>query len=336
MVSEPVMPAFDAAKRLQELGCEVDFGAVIYKREDKLDTERMKQVVKEYDGFIGMSREKFPREVLQEATRLGVIGKYGIGVDHIDVAAANEAGVLISNSPVNRMPVAEHAVTLMLALLKGLKKSRRDLNVPNWRSMEMEISELGGKTVGFVGLGGIAREIIARLSGWQCSFIGYDPYVSAEDAAKINVRAVDWNTLFQSADVISLHLPITAQTKGIVGEKEFAMMKDTALFINTARGKLVDQAAMIAALKAGQIAGLGLDVMEKEEPVPVDDPIMEIADYDNVILTPHSAGWTKECQKRLADTTTDSVIVALQGQTPPFLVNPDALPAWKKKLHLSE
>ena len=196
---------------------------------------------------------------------------------------------------------------------------------------EMVGTEIYGKTIGFVGIGGITREVIARLSGWGCSFIGYDPYVTAERAAAENVKKVDWDTLFSTADIVSLHLPLTEETKGSIGEREFNLMKETALFINTARGKLVDQKALIQAIKSGKIAGCGLDVAENEEPIPVDDPIMEIAGYDNVVVTPHIAGWTRECQQRLADMTTDNIILALQGKVPSNLVNNDAVENWRKK-----
>lgn len=331
LISEPVPQAFETADRLKELGCEVEFGSDICNRDDKRSAEEMKRIVKEYDGFIGMSREKFPREVLEQADRLAIISKYGIGVDHIDLKAAEENGVLVAVSPVNRVPVAEHAVTLMLTLCKCIRKNQRYLNVPNWRMQEMVGTELCGKTIGFVGLGGITREVIARLGGWHCAFIGYDPYVSEEKAAADHVKKVDWDTLFSTADIISLHLPLTADTKGSVGEKEFNLMKTSALFINTARGRLVDQKALIEAVKAGKIAGCGLDVAENEEPIPVEDPIMEIADYDNVIITPHIAGWTRECQQRLADVTTDNIILALQGSVPQNLVNPDAVEVWRRK-----
>lgn len=331
LISEPVPPAFEVANRLKALGCEVEFGSEICNRADKRSLEEMMHIVNEYDGFIGMSREKFPKEVLDQAKRLVIISKYGIGVDHIDLKAASANGVLVAVSPVNRVPVAEHTVTLMLTLCKCIRKNQRYLNVPNWRMQEMVGTEICGKTIGFVGIGGITREVIARLSGWHCDFIGYDPYVSAEKAAADHVKKVDWETLFATADIISLHLPLTEDTKGSVGEKEFNLMKKSALFINTARGKLVRQDALIAAIKEGKIAGCGLDVAESEEPIPADDPVMEIANYDNVIITPHIAGWTRECQQRLADMTTDNVILALQGTVPNNLVNIDAVENWKKK-----
>ena len=135
-------------------------------RHHKKNIEEMKEIVRDYDGFIGMSREKFPREVLEQASRLCVITKYGIGVDHIDLEAASENGVLVSVSPVNRIPVAEHTITLMLALLKQLRYSQKFLNQDNWRCMEAADYELFGKVIGFVGLGGITREVIKRLNGW--------------------------------------------------------------------------------------------------------------------------------------------------------------------------
>lgn len=332
LISEPMPQAYEAAERLKALGCEVDFGAQITDRTNKRSIEELKQIVKEYDGFIGMSREKFPREVLEQADRLCVITKYGIGVDHIDLKAASENGVLVSVSPVNRSSVAEHTVALMLALLKRLRHSQSFLNGSNWRCMELANCELSGKVIGFVGIGGITREVIARLNGWECTFIGYDPYVTEEAAAKLNVKMVDWDTLFSVSDLVSLHLPLTDETRNSVGMKEFERMKDSALLINTARGKLVDQKALIEAIKEQKIAGVGMDVAEKEEPIPKDDPIMEIAGYDNVLITPHSAGWTREALQRETDLTIDNMILALQGKEPSFVVNGDALENWRKKI----
>lgn len=331
LVSEPLPYAYEAAKRLEELGASVDFGPAIAFRNDARTTEEMKTIVQEYDGFIGMSREKFPREVLECATRLRIIGKYGVGVDSIDLAAATENDVLIAISPVNRISVAEHTVMLALTLLKNTRKSQRYLNEANWRTQELIGHEINGKTVGFLGIGGITREVAARLVGWNCSFIGYDPYVDKDAAAQIGIKKVEWEELFRQADIISLHLPLTSETRGIVGEKEFSIMKKSAIFINTARGPLVDQAALIRAVKSGEIAGCGLDVMQKEDPIPIDDPIMEIVNYDNVILTPHTAGWCAETQQRWCDMTTDCVLTALQGEIPPYIANRDVIERWKKK-----
>ena len=302
-------------------------------RHHKKNIEEMKEIVRDYDGFIGMSREKFPREVLEQASRLCVITKYGIGVDHIDLEAASENGVLVSVSPVNRIPVAEHTITLMLALLKQLRYSQKFLNQDNWRCMEAADYELFGKVIGFVGLGGITREVIKRLNGWGCRFIGYDPYVNAEDAEKIDVTMVDWDTLFSTADIVSLHLPLTEETRECVGAKEFSMMKESAIFINTARGKLVNWSELIDAVKKKKIAGLGTDVAEQEEPIPTDAPIMEIANDENVIVTPHSAGWTFEAHQRETDLTIDNMILALEGKEPSFVVNKAAIERWGKKIN---
>lgn len=331
-ISEPFPQAYKASERLTNLGCQVDFGAPITDRYHKKNVEEMKEIVKNYDGFIGMSREKFPREVLEQANRLCVIAKYGIGVDHIDLEAASENGVLVTVSPVNRIPVAEHTITLMLVLLKRLRQSQKVLNQDNWRCMEVADHELFGKVIGFVGLGGIAHEVIARLAGWGCQFVGYDPYVSAEDAAKINVTMLGWDTLFSTADIVSLHLPLTAETEKCIGAHEFDLMKESAIFINTARGRLVNWQDLINAIKEKKIAGLGTDVAELEEPIPIDAPIMEIANYENVIVTPHSAGWTFEAHQRETDLTTDNMILALEGKEPSFIVNKAALEGWQKKV----
>ena len=333
LVSEPLPDMFEAAERLKELGAEVDFGEMIFVRDKKLSAEQMKQVVKEYDGFIAMSREKIPREVLQEADRLAVIGKYGIGVDHIDMEAATEYGVLVTNCPDNRASVAEQAIGLMLALYKRHRFVQHALNVPNWRSQELICSEIDGKVIGFLGVGGISRQVVSRLSGWNCSFIGYDPYLTEEQMAAVNVKKVEWDELFTAADIVSLHLPLTDQTRGCVGEKEFRMMKKSAIFINTARGKIVDQTALISAIKNHEIAGCGLDAMFNEEPIPLDDPLMEIAGYDNVIITPHLAGWTADCLRRHCFTAVNNVIMALQGEKPDNLLNPAALDKAMAKLN---
>ena len=329
LVSEPMPQAYEAAKILTELGAEVDFGPEMEKRNQKKTIEQMQEIVQSYDGFIGMSREKFPKEVMEKADRLSVIGKYGIGVDHIDMQTATEKGVLVTISPVNRLSVAEHTVTLILSLLKNLRLSQRYLTKDNWRCQDLLGHELYGKTIGFLGVGGITRGVIARLSGWECSFIGYDPYVDEQAMDALHVRKVSWDELFSQADVISLHLPLTAETRESVGAREFST---SAILINTARGALVQQDDLIRAIKEKQIAGCGLDVMKREEPIPEDDPIMEIAGYDNVILTPHTAGWCEETQQRWCDLTTRNVCLALQGIEPGDIVNRNAIDAWKVKI----
>jgi D-3-phosphoglycerate dehydrogenase len=326
LIAEPIAGCSERSFHLfAELGCELVVGPDVSRTREGYSRQQLIEFGGAFDGIIGMSREKFPRDILEAFTRVRVICKYGIGVDHIDLAAACERGILVSNTLVHHNTVAEHAFAVILALLKKLSYCQRHLKNFGWRDETTLCSELYHKKIGVVGLGGIGRQFIQRLQGWEVELIGCDPYVDAEQAAAMGVTKVDWQTLFRQSDVISVHMPLTEETRGAIGAAEFAMMKPEAVIVNTSRGGIIDQSALVAALKSGRIAGAGLDVFEKEPLAPG----MEIlALSDHVVLTPHNAGWTREALLRIATQAHVNCIEALKGNVPVSVANPQVLQGW--------
>lgn len=322
LIAEPITGSEQTYDLFKNLGWDLVVGPSVSYPDRGYTEEELIRFGNEFDGIIGMSREKFPRRVLEASKRLKIYSKYGIGVDHVDVKAATENGIIVSRATgINSVSVAEYTISLMLGLLKKLNQNDKNIRNGGWRNESCIGFELNNKTVGLVGFGAIARQVAKRLQGWEVKIVAFDPYVSPETANQFGATMVDWETLFTSADIISLHTPLTEETKGMVGEKEFNMMKSTALLINTTRGKTIDEQALIKALQAETISGAGLDVFDKE-PVNADNPLLSM---NNVILAPHIAGWTYEALGGIAMQAARNCIQALSGEKPDFIVNPEVL-----------
>jgi D-3-phosphoglycerate dehydrogenase len=270
------------------------------------------------DGLI-VRTAKLTAERLQIATRLKVVGKHGVGVDNIDVAAARELGIAVVSTPgANAEAVAEHALTLMLSLARRISTSSRLLREGRFEAARGTplSTDLRGKTLGLIGLGNIGTKLAAMCrSALAMRVIAYDPFVSAERAATLGIElTTDLVPLFTVADVVSIHTPLTPQTRGIVGAAALAVMKPSAILVNCARGGLVDEAALYLALREGRLAGAGLDVW-LEEPTPVDHPLLAL---ENVIATPHVAGASHEAFEAMALTVSDDVLRVLRGEPPVY------------------
>ncbi|HWI63357.1 MAG TPA: hydroxyacid dehydrogenase [Symbiobacteriaceae bacterium] len=270
-----------------------------------------------------------PKEIIDAAPDLKVIAKHGVGPDNIDVAAATERGILVLNTPdANAVSVAEHTVAAIGALAKRALYNDRAMRAGNWKVRgELKATDLDGKVLGLVGTGKIGTLVAKKCMGaFDMRVIAYDPYVKPEVAAANGITLVgDLAQLFREADVVSLHTPLTPQTRNLVSAELLAAMKPSAFLVNFARGEVVDEAALIAALQAGKIAGAALDVFQQEPPAN-DNPLFAL---DNVILSPHSAAQTKECVIRMSTTTAQGVIDALTGVRPRYIYNPEALSAHK-------
>jgi D-3-phosphoglycerate dehydrogenase len=260
---------------------------------------------------------------MDRAPRLRIIAKHGVGVDNIDVDAANARGIVVTSTPgANAEAVAEHALTLMLVLARQIPASSRMLLDGKWgeaRGTALS-TDLQGKTLGLIGLGNIGGRLaeIAR-GGLGMRVLAYDPYARSERAAELGVELVpDLGPLLEAADVISIHTPLTPETRGIVDAAALRRMKPTTILINCARGGLVDENALLAALDAGELAGAGLDVFEEEPPLP-DHPLLH---HPKVVVTPHVAGGSKEARRLTAETLADDVLRVLHGQQPRYPYRP--------------
>lgn len=265
------------------------------------------------------------REMIEAAESLKVVAKHGVGVDNIDVAACTERGILVLNTPdANAISVAEHTITAMASLAKRVVYVDQNTRAGRWQVRdEYKTVDLDGKVLGLVGVGRIGTQVARQARGaFNMEVIAYDPFIKPEVAQENGIRLVpDMDKVFREADVVSLHIPLTPQTRNLVGADKLASMKRSAFLVNFARGEIIDEPALVAALKDGVIAGAALDVYQ-QEPTPKDHPLFQL---ENVILSPHSAALTRECVMRMSRTTAQGVADDLLGMKPRYIVNPEAL-----------
>jgi D-3-phosphoglycerate dehydrogenase len=274
------------------------------------------------------------RELMSRADALMVISRTGAGVDNVDLRAATEMGILVACVPeANTRTVAEHALALILALMKQIPLMDREVRRDNFNIRFKNLPrDLTGKTLGLVGLGRIGSEL-ARISHqvFQMKILAHDPYLSQEAGSAFQgwVEFCHMERLFKESDIISLHIPFSPATQKLIGALELSWMKPEAFLVNTSRGGILDEIALIQCLKEKRIAGAGLDVFARE-PLEKDNPLKEL---DNVILTPHTAALTRECVVRLAVEAVQNAITVLEGRRPAerTIANPEVLtlPCWQ-------
>lgn len=295
---------------LTERGYEIKMGSGIEVADIVRD-------VQDCDAILARTAP-FPKEVIEAGEKLKVVARHGVGFDNIDIKRAEELGIWVTNAPEsNSNTVAEHTMLLILGLARKILVVTREFKAGNFavrnqqRGMDVE-----GKVLGIVGMGKIGRLVARKALAFDMKIIGYDPFLKPEDFPE-GVSSVDWDTLFSTADFISLHMPATEETRNIVGAKEFDAMKPTAFLVNAARGEIVDEGALIDALTAGKIGGAGLDVFSSEPP-PNDSPLLTL---DNVLATPHNAALTEECMRRMAVHAAMGIDDVLNGRAPKWPVN---------------
>lgn len=259
--------------------------------------DELLKIIGQYDGLAIRSGTKVTAAVLEAATKLRVVGRAGIGVDNVDVEAASKRGVIVMNTPGgNNVTTAEHAISLMLAVARHIPQANATLRAGQWKRNDFVGTEVLGKTLGVIGLGNIGAVVADRAKGLRMEVIGYDPFITEEAAARAGIELVSLEALYARADFISVHTPMTADTKGLIGEKAFAQMKKGVHIINCARGGIVDEAALLAALESKQVAGAALDVFVSEPPAK-DDPLVM---HPRVVATPHLGASTGEAQLNVA------------------------------------
>ncbi|MEM2725944.1 MAG: C-terminal binding protein [Candidatus Bathyarchaeia archaeon] len=262
------------------------------------------------------------RRVIESLKRVRVIVRYGVGVDNVDVEAATERGIFVANVIYDITDVADHAVGLILSLVRKIPLANQNVKEGMWDWKGIQpISRLKGKTVGIIGFGRIGRKVAQRLRGFEVKLIAYDPYVPADLFAEHGVEKVDFETLIEEADIITIHTALTSETRHLIGERELRSMKRDAILINTSRGSVIDERVLYKALKEGWISGAGLDVLEKEPPEK-DNPLLKL---DNVIVTPHMAWYSRESLDEIRRIAAEEVARVLSGQIPINLVNKDVL-----------
>jgi phosphoglycerate dehydrogenase-like enzyme len=292
-------------------------------------------------ALMGTSIRATPisRRVLEASQRLRVVAKYTVGVDDIDTESATELGIMVCHSPTesNCFGVAETTVTMMLTILKKVRERDAAVRAGQWREPHLATTYIGsrasddypGITLGLVGLGRIGARVADLMAPWKIRILAYDPYVEPAKFLLHGVKSVDYETLLRDSDVVSFHVVLTKDTRGMFGEREIGLMKPSAIVLNTARGKVVDEHALAKALAAGRIRAAGIDAFA-EEPLPADSPLRQVG--DKMLMSPHSASFNEGGELRPGIAwATRSVIAALKGTVPDNVYNKDVLPRWRER-----
>ena len=279
--------------------------------------EELIEMISDADGVMVRSKPKLTKDVLEHAKHLKVIGRAGVGVDNIDVDYATKRGVIVVNAPeASTTTVAEHAFGMILSLARKIPQAVANVKSGRWDKKKFMGTELRGKTLGVVGLGRIGSRVAEMGRAFGMDIIAYDPYLSQETAQKRGIELLDIDEVLKKADFVTLHLPRTEKTAGLIGNHAFEIMKKTAYLVNCARGGIVDESALKEALSKGEIAGAALDVYEAEPPAD-----SSILDFDSLIATPHLGASTVEAQENASVTTARDILAVLSGEAPKNPVN---------------
>jgi len=317
---------------LRAAGCELVMG----KPQDDFRNFRYER--KELVNLVGdcpiiypSGRDMIGADVLDSCPDLQAVVKSSIGIETVDVEAATELGILCCNSPTpeNYLGVAEATVGFIVALFKRLKLNEAVIRDGGWKELHNRGTLMVGRTVGIIGVGRIGRNIAKRLAGWDMKILGYDPYVTQETVASLGVEMVPLDELLKRSDVVTLHVVLTRETRGMIGMRELKSMKPTAFIINTSRGPAIKEAELVQALNEKIIAGAALDVFA-EEPFPPNNPLRQV-DPSRLILTPHNIGANPGSGEAGQKMAAQSMLSILEGKVPDTVVNPDAIPLWRER-----
>lgn len=314
LVSDPIAPeGIEILKRVADVDVKIG-----------LSKEELVAIIGDYDALAVRSETKVTADILAQAGKLKIIGRAGVGVDNIDVEVATSRGILVVNSPEgNTMAAAELTVAMLLALARNIPQADQSLRAGKWDRKKYMGSEVYAKTIGVIGLGKIGREVAKRAQAFEMTVIGYDPYLKPEQAESLGIRLVDLDTLYKESDYITVHVPKTKETAGMINAEKLALMKPAVRLINCARGGIIDEAALADAAKAGRIGGAAVDVFTTE-PAPADNPLLGIP---NIITTPHLGASTEEAQVNVAIDIAEQIVDVLQGRPARAAVNMPSIPA---------
>lgn len=275
-----------------------------------ISAEELQQLLPQYAGLIVRSRTKVTAALLAAAPALKVVGRAGVGVDNIDVAAANAQGVVVVNTPVSTsVAVAELTLALMLALVRSIPRADASMKAGTWDKKSFEGAELAGKTLGVLGMGNIGAQVARRAAAFDMRVMAYDPFLDDATITTRGALAAKLEAVYAESDVLTLHLPLLPETRGMINESTFAQMKRGVYLICAARGGVIDEDALLNALARGQVAGAALDVFATEPP-----GASALVTHPQVIATPHMGAQTAEAQTRAAADVADEVANVLLGQ----------------------
>lgn len=262
---------------------------------EHLEKEDLLKIMPEIEVLIVRSATKVTADIIEAGTKLKIIGRAGTGLDNIDVKAAETKGIKVINTPgANSISVAELTIGLMIACSRHIARGTIDLKNGKWTKKELEGHELFGRTVGIIGFGNIGREVAKRLLAFDMKILAYDPFVKETD---MNVKMVDLDTLYKESDYITIHVPLTPETKNLINKETISKMKDGVIIINAARGGIIDEEALYEALVSGKVYAAGLDVFEVEP--PTDELRQKLLALPNIVATPHIGASTFEAQERV-------------------------------------
>ncbi len=289
LISDNLAPVGE--KILRDAGLEVDVNT-------GLPPEELKAIIPEYDGLVIRSATKVREDIIEAATRLKVVGRAGIGLDNVDIPAASQKGIVVMNAPDgNATTAAEHAIAMMMSLARNIPQATASMKAGKWEKKNFMGREVTGKILGIVGIGRIGSIVANRAQGLHMKVIAFDPFMPADMVEKLGVELVDLLELARRADFVSVHTPLTKDTRHLLSTEFFSNMKQDAMFIDCARGGVVDEEALYTALQEGSIAGAALDVFEKEPTSLETTPLLGL---DNFICTPHLGASTSEAQENVA------------------------------------
>jgi len=317
---------------LRNAACELVMG----KPQDEFRTFRYER--KELVNLIGDCSIVYPSgrdivgaDILDSCPDLQAVVKSSIGIETVDVDAATDLGILCCNSPTpeNYLGVAEATMGLMVALFKRLKFNEAFVRNGGWKELQNRGTLMLGKTIGIIGVGRIGQNVAKRLGAWGMKVLGYDPYVRQETVIDLGVKMVSLEELLRQSDLVTLHVVLTRETRGMLGMREFKMMKPTAFIVNTSRGPALKEAELVQALNEKVIAGAALDVFE-EEPLPMGNSLRQV-DPMRLILTPHSIGANPGSGEAGQKMAAQTMLAILDGKIPDTVVNPQAIDRWKER-----
>lgn len=294
---------------------EETIGYVLYNTHGRpLTAYELRQLIPDIDGYIA-GLDEIDKSVIEAAEHLKVISRYGVGVDNIDLTVAREKGITVTNTPgANSASVAELAVAMMISLARSIPKANEATKSGEWPRLSGITLE--NKVIGLLGFGSIAKHLARRLQGFNCQILAYDPAPDIEHATDLDVELRSQDEVIQQADFLSLHLPLTPETQGLVDGAFLAQLKPGAFFINTARGELVKEMALVDALERGHIAGAALDVFPKQPPA-ADNPLFS---FPQVIVTPHMGAHTDGAMNSMGWTAMRDCLAVLRGEEPEYRV----------------
>lgn len=316
VVTDSVFPSLEPAiKVLRQVGAEVTLAPAP-------TPEGILRVARQADGLL-VTYARVTGDIIRQLEKCRIIARFGIGVDNVDVAAATGQGIVVTNVPDYCIDeVSDHALALMLALVRKVCQANALVQSGTWDLQPLTpIPRLQGRTLGLIGFGKIPRALAPKAQALGLHVLAFDPYVSAETMAERGVEKVDLEELLRRSDIISVHAPLTPQTHHMLDEKAFQLVKSGVIIINTARGPLIDEDALVQALDEGRVAAAALDVLESEPP-PREHPLLG---RENVILTPHMAFYSEESLVELQTKAAQEVARVLSGERPRYPVNPEVL-----------